>query len=142
MVCALAVGCFSLSAEAVECQSGEVIPFEDLEHERMGVDALGGYAALRAFGKIDITVSPNAIAGANEGFYLEAKETVTINCAYSPTSASLDFGLIDSDSYFHYVSVTGGSINKTIQVNNRGEYILAVRNNSSNAVNVVGFVNY
>lgn len=38
--------------------------------------------------------------------------------------------------------VDGGSINKTIQVSERGSYTLAIRNNSSSSVRVVGFVNY
>ena len=73
---------------------------------------------------------------------LEAGETVTINASYSPASASMDFGLIAPDGYFYYVNVDSGSINKTIRVDERGNYLLAVRNNSNRTVSVVGYVNY
>ena len=73
---------------------------------------------------------------------LEAGETVTINASYSPFSASVDFGLIAPDGYFYYINVKNGSINKTIRVDERGNYMLAVRNNSDDTVSVVGYVNY
>ena len=57
-------------------------------------------------------------------------------------SASVDFGLLAPDGYFYYERVTSGDINKAIQVDERGTYILAVRNNSSDTVSVVGFVHY
>ena len=71
-----------------------------------------------------------------------ADETVTINCSFNPASASLDFGLIDSDNVFHYINVTGGSINETIHIDERGDYTFAIRNKSSVSVSVVGFLNY
>lgn len=52
---------------------------------------------------------------------MEAGETITVSATYTPRSASVD---------------------KTIRVNQRGDYTLAIRNNSSNTVSVSGFVNY
>ena len=77
----------------------------------------------------------------NVKFALEANETVTINASYSPSSASMDFGLVTSDGYFYYINVDNGNINKTIRVEERGNYMLAVRNNSDDTVSVVGYVN-
>lgn len=67
---------------------------------------------------------------------------MTINCSYSPASASMDFGVIASDGYFYFLSAKEGSINRSIVVNQRGSYSLAIRNNSLHMVTVVGFVNY
>lgn len=61
---------------------------------------------------------------------------------YTPASASMDFGLIDSDGTFYPVRANNGSINQTIRIDLRGNYTFAIRNNSSYTVNVFGFVNY
>lgn len=74
--------------------------------------------------------------------HLEYGETVTITASYSPASASVDFGLIDSDGVFYPVRGSNGSINQTIRIDLRGTYTFAVRNNSSYKVSVSGFVNY
>lgn len=75
-------------------------------------------------------------------FSLAAGERVTINASYFPTDAKVDFGLVDSDGIFHYVSVSNGTINQTIRISEQGNYTFAIRNNSSYTVNVSGFVNY
>ena len=72
----------------------------------------------------------------------ESGETVTITASYSPASASVDFGLIDSDGLFYPVRGSNGSINQTIRIDLRGTYTFAVRNNSNYTVSVSGFVNY
>lgn len=79
---------------------------------------------------------------ASSSFPMEYGETVTITASYSPASASMDFGLIDSEGTFYPVRASDGSINQTIRIDLRGNYTFAVRNNSSYTVNVSGFVNY
>ncbi len=54
----------------------------------------------------------------------------------------MDFGLVDPNGVFHFFNVTDGSVDKTIQVNENGNYKLAVRNNSDQTVKVTGFVRY
>ena len=73
---------------------------------------------------------------------MEAGETVTIKASYSPFSADMDFGLIAPNGRFYYVSVNDGSVDQTIEITQRGEYVLAIRNNASYSVNVSGYVNY
>ena len=85
-------------------------------------------AAGRASGKFDITVT--------------AGETVTINATYSPSSADIDFGLIDKNGIFHYLKGENGAFNKKIEIPENGTYTFAVRNNSDVSVNVTGFVKY
>ncbi|MCI8840230.1 MAG: hypothetical protein HFF24_07875 [Oscillospiraceae bacterium] len=50
--------------------------------------------------------------------------------------------LIAPDGYFYFLNVEGGSINQSIRVSQSGSYAVAVRNNSSYTVSVVGFVTY
>ena len=84
----------------------------------------------RASVNFEVDLEENSISVMrNVKFPLEAGETVTINASYSPFSASVDFGLIAPDGYFYYINVKNGSINKTIRVDERGNYMLAVRNN-------------
>lgn len=96
----------------------------------------------RATDFFDMSVPAKSKAVANSSFPLAAWETVTIKASYSPFTASVDIGLVDPDGVFHYFNITDGSIDKTIQVNKSGDYILQVRNNSGVEVEVSGFVNY
>ena len=72
----------------------------------------------------------------------EADEVVTINCTYSPRTADLDFGFITPDNTFHFTSGSEGSIKTNIQIEDTGKYYFAVRNNTKNSVEVLGYVYY
>ena len=96
----------------------------------------------RATGKFDFEISAKSMRKASTSFPMEYGETVTITASYSPASASVDFGLSDSDGLFYPVRGSNGSINQTIRIDLRGTYTYAVRNNSSYKVSVSGFVNY
>lgn len=126
LICTIAVNGFSLRASA----STELEP----DTFSLGVS--------RASGKFSMTVSANKLKRANSSFSLDAGEVVTINASYAPASASVDFGLIDSDDVFHYINVKNGSINQGITIETRGQYTLAIRNNSSSEIDVSGFVSY
>ena len=95
----------------------------------------------RAIGEFEMTVSAKTKAIADSSLSLEAGDTVRINASYSP-DGSVDFGLVDEDGGFHYINVKNGSIDKTIRISERGKYKFQVRNNSSVAVKVCGFVRY
>ena len=145
LACALALCCVIWPAKAVEFPDGEITPLRELECTML--TALvepwqNNSAPARAFSRIDFSISAKTSSGGNKSLHLEAGEVVRINCSYSPESASIDFGLIAPDGAFYYVNVTDGSINKSIQVDETGGYTLAVRNNSSETVSVVGFVHY
>jgi len=99
-------------------------------------------AAGRASGKFDITVTAGKLKPAKTGFPMAAGETVTINATYSPSSADIDFGLIDKNGTFHYLKGENGAFNKKIEIPEKGTYTFAVRNNSDVSVNVTGFVKY
>lgn len=104
-------------------------------------EVIATFATERASGKFSMEVSANKIVKASSSFPMEAGEKVRINASYTP-DASVDFGLIDPNGVFHYYNVTNGSIDKTIRIEERGTYTFAVRNNSSKAISVSGYVNY
>lgn len=138
LVYALIIGCFSTTTGAVEVPGGQNLV--DLEHEQLHISS--SHIAPYALGTVEVTVPANSMAFASNQISMEAGETVTINCSYSPIFASVDFGLVDSDSVFHYINVTGGSINESIIIPERGAYTLGIRNKSPIRVSVVGFLNY
>lgn len=89
-----------------------------------------------------MNVPANSAVKADKSFPLEVGEVVTIKATYSPFSASVDFGLIAPDGLFYGLNTEDGSFDKAIEVNQRGHYYLAVRNNSSQSIHVSGHVNY
>lgn len=123
-------GSFGISASAVEVKE-DVLTDRVIEME-----------ITRATGSFNMTVPAKSMLRADDSFPLEVGETVTIKAVYSPFTASVDFGLVDSDGIFHYLRASNGTFDKTIEIEERGNYIFAVRNNSSSSVSVSGYVNY
>lgn len=76
----------------------------------------------RASGKFDFDIPAKTLMKASSSFPMEYGETVTITASYTPASASMDFGLIDSDGTFYPVRANNGSINQTIRIDLRGNY--------------------
>ena len=99
-------------------------------------------AAERASGKFDITVAAGELKLARTGFPMSAGETATINATYMPTTADVDFGLVDKNGTFHYLKGENGIFSKNIGITVSGTYTFAVRNNSDVSVDVTGFVKY
>ena len=128
--------CFLLAFMAIiGCQSIPAVGAQDEEYEEEVIEA-------RATGEFRLDVPANTIMRASTDFPVEIGEKVTITASYSPASASVDFGLIDPNDLFHPVRASGGSFKQTIQIDQRGNYTFAIRNNSSYEVSVSGFVNY
>ena len=96
----------------------------------------------RATVSFSTEIPANRKAMANSSFPLVAGETITIKASYAPFDASVDFGVIAPDGKFYYFNVTGGSIDRTIIVDQNGDYTFQMRNNSSGKVKESGFVNY
>lgn len=130
LACMMSVSCLSMNVAA----AGGDAAVEAVE--------LDGRVSVYATGRFSMDVPGKTIIAANSSFPLEAGETVTIKASYSPFTASVDFGLVDADGYFYYFNENDGSVDKTIEVSKRGNYTLAVRNNSSQEINVSGYVNY
>lgn len=123
--CVIAVSCFGLHAKAASVEARGVYPNVE-----------------RASGRFSVEIPGNTLAVTSSDFPLEAGESVTINAIYSPRSASVDFGLIAPDGLFYPFRAANGSFDKTIEIGQRGNYTLAIRNNSDLEISVSGFVTY
>ena len=144
MACTLMLIGVITPARAAEAP-GEVISLEDLnwewvdlpavEYPEEGILPLTSASASRQY-------APHSISYVTSFMDFDANDVVTFNCSYSPSSASVDFGVIASTGKFYSINVKGGSISRSIGINQAGSYAVAVRNNSSQTVRVVGFVNY
>ncbi len=145
LACAIAMGALSLTATAETGHyEDNALQMEDMKREMIDVSKVEVLeeSSIRATGSLNSDIPANTLAVSDIKFSLEVGETVTINCSYSPASANMDFGVIAPDGYFYSLNVKGGSINQSIRVSQSGSYAVAVRNNSSYTVSVVGFVTY
>lgn len=124
LACVAMIGCLGIKASAIQTVE-EATP-----------------ALERASGRFSMDAYKNEVATADTDFPLEIGETVTINAVYTPRSASVDFGLIAPDGLFYPFRAENGRFDKTIEVDQRGYYTLAVRNNSDFDISVSGFVTY
>lgn len=124
------VGCLFTNAGAI----GADLSYIELEAETVSIT--------RATGSFSVEVKPYERAKGNTDFPMEAGETVRIRATYSPEDASVDFGLVDPDGIFHYLSAEDGVFDKTFEIPERGNYRLGIKNNSSQTVSVSGFVRY
>lgn len=123
LACMMLLGCLGVSAAAAMPQeSSDVV--------------------IMATNRFNTTVPANKIIYAGDSFSLAAGEVVTIKATYSPFNASVDFGLIAPDGLFYGLSGSNGSFDEGIKVNQNGVYRLAIRNRSSVAIDVSGYVNY
>lgn len=160
-VCALFVSCGSIhSAEAAgdnTCSAEKgyltgsdqkcgIIEFEELPYETLNIDFLSGGDLTtdisRATSRIEWDIPAGKIMKADIIYSLEADETVTIHCTYSPRTADVDFGLLTPDGTFRFISGSSGIVQATIRVNEAGTYQFAARNNSDNVAEVLGYVYY
>lgn len=140
IVCAVMVGLIPTGA-AVTYTNNPVL-LEDLPCARLG-SALSEYqSSARATSAVNTSISANSGMTIGFSISLEKNETVTFNCSYTPRSASMQFGLIDSSGTFHYIPVDTGSINRSICITTRDNYTLAIWNDSSSTVSVSGYVTY
>lgn len=145
MVCIAAMGWLGTTADAKNLSGESAIQMEDMRREMIDVSQAArfeGSPQPRITYSISDQVAGQAVHISDDKISLAARQVITINCSYSPASANMDFGVIAPDGYFYFLNVEGGSINQSIRVNQSGSYAVAVRNNSSYTVNVVGFVNY
>lgn len=142
LVYTVAISFLPVSAKAADM---EVIRLEDLKWEWVNLEAVECWEAdiaLQTTDSINRTISTHSIGSVVSSRFFAAGSVITFNCSYSPSSANMDFGVIDSNGRFYYTNVKEGSINQTIRISQAGSYQVAIRNNSSQTVSVVGFVEY
>lgn len=123
LACMLAFCCSVLPASAIEV-------------------SINPSAISRVSGRLNQNIPAKTIAYMGDEFSLVSGDIVSYNCAYTPKSASVDFGFVAPDGLFYSLNSTSGSINKSIKVSQTGMFTLAIRNNASYAVTVTGTVKY
>ena len=96
----------------------------------------------RATNRINITINPDRMATVGTPVSMERDETFTINCTYSPRTADVDFGIITPQNMFAAVKGENGNCYQIIRVTETGNYYFAIRNNTSEPVEVLGYVYY
>lgn len=96
----------------------------------------------RATNYFNMSVSAGGKSAASETIPLNEGETVRINASYVPSDAAVLVGLIGPDGIFHYLRVTGGNVDVTIEIDEAGQYRLAVMNSSAYTVRLSGYVCY
>lgn len=116
--------------------SGTVIPTKAVE---IPVDT---GVIVRAIGQINHTIPANTLVFVSDWVSLDKDELLRYNCTYISKSASVDFGYVDSDSAFHYLNCTSGSIYGSLKITKLGEYRIAIRNNESYDITVTGNIRY
>ena len=149
MICMLVVcvtvicGSFT-PAEAVQAPVSDIVWMEDMEWDWIDPsDVFYGEDATMPLTTeaVNTTIALSSTKSISQ-ISLESGSIVSFDCSYSPTFASMDFGVITSSGRFYYINVKEGSINQAIGISQSGSYQVAVRNNSSQTVRVVGFVDY
>lgn len=144
LYCIMMIVCLPIKAHA----SGPCCPIihmEDMKWEQVdpqSVAILTDSSVLRNSDSISGTIAAHSVSVDRQALYLSSDSTITFNCSYSPSSANMDFGVIAPDGKFYYIEIKGGSIYQAIRVDQTGSYTVAIRNNSSQTVRVIGFVNY
>lgn len=125
LACVLALGCLVMDAGAVQAET---------EANTLVIE--------RVSGRFSMDIDKQSTVGTDSDFFLDAGETVTITATYTPRSAGVDFGLIAPDGLFYFLPGQRGSFSETFQIDQRGDYTLAIRNNSDSVVSVSGTVVY
>ena len=98
--------------------------------------------AVRATGRFGTSINAQGSIIVENMLPMEAGETVRINAVYSPASASIYIGLVDENGKFYYMRATNGGVDVTLEIEKRGNYRLAMVNNSANAVSISGYIYY
>lgn len=145
LVCAIAMGCLCVTVSAQDIENKQILNLEEMGCVRVEAPCMSPLeenSIGRSTNSINATVAGYTHAVSNQKVYLVDRGIISINCSYSPSSASVDFGVIAPDGYFYFLNVEGGSVNRSIRVNQSGSYAVAIRNNSSDTIYVAGFVNY
>ena len=120
---------------------GRLFPVSVFAMDSLDVQ-VASYHETRATEAYNVTVAAYGLKRANKSFLLEAGDSVRICAKSSPSSAEVLIGLVDAHGYFYYVKVDNGDIDKTIGIVARGEYWLAIENESGCNVTISGFVKY
>lgn len=123
LACMVLLGCLGVSAAAAMPQGTEDV-------------------VIMATNRFNTTVPANTAVQTGNSFSLYPGDVVTIKATYAPFSANMDIGLIAPNGLFYCLSGSNGVFDEAIEVDQRGQYTLAIRNRSSVSITVSGHVTY
>lgn len=123
LTCMMLLGCLGVPAAAAQPEgAGDVV--------------------ILATDRFSTSIPAGKTAYVGDSLSLAAGEVVAIWATYSPTNASIDFGVVAPNGLFYGLSASNGLFDEDIRVNQTGLYRLAIRNRSSVSISVSGHVNY
>ena len=99
LVCLSSMGLFLVPVEAAD-----------------NINLQAGFIDVYATGRFSLDIPAGEIKAAKSSFPLEAGEVVTIKGAYSPFSASVDFGLIAPNGRFYYLNSKDGCSTELVSI--------------------------
>ena len=73
-------------------------------------------------------------------WYFSPGEVVTISISWTPTSSSVDVGLLDAAGTYHYVTCTGGACSHDFHIVTGGDYHVCIRNRGPSTINYNGYI--
>ena len=114
LVCVVALNCICPLARASQAPDGNIVRLEDMAWDWVylsAVEYIQPNAVSRTTSSINCSVPNRSIGIIIQNVELSARSTVAFNCSYSPSSASMDFGVITSDGRFYSINGREGSIN-------------------------------
>lgn len=91
LTCAVLTGCFSVGAMAADADGN-------------GNDMDSVLELRRATERFGMSIAPNELSTADSSLPLMAGKVVTISAVYTPATASVDLGLIDTDNTFYFIT--------------------------------------
>lgn len=138
LACVLLVSFCPVNAGAAEIHPTP-FTFHSAALARNSVDNGVSVCSTKAF---DVTVSANTAIRASNTIALMAEDTMRITALYTPASAKLYLGLVDSSNTYYYFTVTGGSVDQAITITKNDAYYFMIMNTESYAVNISGFLTY
>lgn len=136
----------AFAAENIESTTNNEITYiESLKSDRIDLDDFiiaESSKQVKGNTAVSLNIGAGAAYRSSTAISLKAGDAVTINFVYLPSSSNVDFGVVSVDGIFYYVTTSGGEINYTMDIEYAGQYYLAVRNSSTNAVTIEGAFSY
>lgn len=97
---------------------------------------------MRLFRRITATAMVFAMVGITSAFAASSESYGSMTNGKGEIDHIILNDVLPEEEKFHYFNVKNGSIDKTIRIETRGNYKLAIRNNSGNVISVSGYVKY
>ena len=109
LACVAMIASSVMPVNAASTQN-EYICLEDMACELVEPSDLGCWKTSiipQSQGQIDENFPAHSLCPMDSSISLAVNDIITFNCSYSPSSASMDFGVISSSGRFYHINVKG-----------------------------------